>query len=108
VNHTLFRLEYSPSILEPVRPGAVSLDRTLCLLTFSHFVIVNKTFLSLFLSPTHPPTPPSSQVMTMRNSLSNADLYSYSMILSESRFASTASTPPAFTASTAVPSTSTA
>jgi hypothetical protein len=43
-------VEYSPSILEPVRPGAVSPDRALCLPTFSHFVIVNKTSLSLFLS----------------------------------------------------------
>jgi hypothetical protein len=41
-------VEYSPSILEPVRPGAVSPDRALCLPTFSHFVIVNKT--SLYLS----------------------------------------------------------
>ena len=40
-------IEYSPSILEPVRPGAVSPDRALCLPTFSHFVIVNKTSLSL-------------------------------------------------------------
>ena len=39
-------LEYSPSMLEPVRPGAVSPDRELCLPTFSHFVIVNKTSLS--------------------------------------------------------------
>jgi len=42
-------IEYSPSILEPVRPGAVSPDRALCLPTFSHFVIVNKTSLSLSL-----------------------------------------------------------
>jgi hypothetical protein len=40
-------VEYSPSTLEPVRPGAVSPDRALCLPTFSHFVIVNKTSLSL-------------------------------------------------------------
>ena len=40
-------VEYSPSMLEPVRPGAVSPDRALCLPTFSHFVIVNKTSLSL-------------------------------------------------------------
>ena len=32
----------SPSMLEPVRPGAASPDRALSLLTFSHFVIVNK------------------------------------------------------------------
>ena len=43
-------VEYSPSMLEPVRPEAVSPDRALCLLTFSHFVIVNKTSLSLSLS----------------------------------------------------------
>jgi hypothetical protein len=36
-------VEYSPSMLEPVRPGAVSPDRVLCLPTFSHFVIVDKT-----------------------------------------------------------------
>jgi len=36
-------VEYSPSMLEPVRPGAVSPDRAMCLPTFSHFVIVNKT-----------------------------------------------------------------
>jgi hypothetical protein len=35
-----------PSMLEPVRPGAVSPDRALCLPTFSHFLIVNKTSLS--------------------------------------------------------------
>jgi hypothetical protein len=29
-------VEYSPSMLEPVRPGAVSPDRALCLPTFSH------------------------------------------------------------------------
>jgi hypothetical protein len=45
-------VECSPSILEPVRPGAVSPDRALCLPTFSHFVIVNKTSLSLTLSHT--------------------------------------------------------
>jgi hypothetical protein len=43
-------IEYSPSILEPVRPGALSPDRALCLPTFRHFVIVNKTSLSLSLS----------------------------------------------------------
>jgi hypothetical protein len=46
-------VEYSPSILEPVRTGAVSPIRALCLPTFSHFVIVNKTSLSLSLSHTH-------------------------------------------------------
>ena len=45
-------VEYSPSMLEPVRPGAVSPDRALCLPTFSHFLIVNKTSL--------PPPPPHS------------------------------------------------
>ncbi len=40
-------VEYSPSMMEPVRPGAVSPDRALCLPTFSHFVTVNKTSLSL-------------------------------------------------------------
>ena len=43
-------VEYSPSMLEPVRPGAVSPDRALYLPTFSHFVIVKKTSLSLSLS----------------------------------------------------------
>jgi hypothetical protein len=47
-------VEYSPSMLEPVRPGAVSPDRALCLPTFSHFVIVNKTSFS-------PPPPLSFQ-----------------------------------------------
>jgi hypothetical protein len=42
--------EYSPSMLEPVRPGAVPPDRAVCLPTLSHFVIVNKTSLSLSLS----------------------------------------------------------
>jgi hypothetical protein len=37
-------VEHSPSMLEPVRPGAVSPDRALYLPTFSHFVIVNKNF----------------------------------------------------------------
>ena len=37
-----------PSLIgDPVRPGAVSLDRALCLPTFSHFVMVNKAPLSL-------------------------------------------------------------
>jgi hypothetical protein len=39
----------SPSMLEPVRPGAVSPDRALCLPTFSQFVIVIKTSFSLSL-----------------------------------------------------------
>jgi hypothetical protein len=43
-------VEYSKSMLEPVRPGAVSPDTALYLPTFSHFVIVNKTSLSLSLS----------------------------------------------------------
>jgi hypothetical protein len=42
-------VEYWPSMLEPVRPGAVLPDRALCLPTFSHFLIVNKTSLSLSL-----------------------------------------------------------
>jgi len=40
-------VEYSPSMLEPVRPGAVSPDRALYFPTFSPFVIVNKISLSL-------------------------------------------------------------
>ncbi len=52
--------------LEPVRPEAVLPDRALCLPTFSHFLIVNKTSLSLSLSllpsprllPPPPPPPP--------------------------------------------------
>jgi hypothetical protein len=40
-------VEHSPSMLEPVRPGAVSPERALCLPTLSHFLIVNKTSLSL-------------------------------------------------------------
>ena len=40
-------VEYSPSMLEPVHPGAVLPDRALCLPTFTHFLIVNKTSLSL-------------------------------------------------------------
>jgi hypothetical protein len=47
---TRLGVEYSPSMLEPVRPGAASPDRALCLPTFSDFVIVNKTSLSLSLS----------------------------------------------------------
>ena len=45
--HTESGVEHSPSMLEPVRPEAMSPDRALCLPTFSHFVIVNKTSLSL-------------------------------------------------------------
>jgi hypothetical protein len=37
-------------VLEPVRAEAVLPDRALCLPTFSHFLIVNKTSLSLSLS----------------------------------------------------------
>jgi hypothetical protein len=37
-------------MLEPVRPEAVLPDRALCLPTFSHLLIVNKTALSLSLS----------------------------------------------------------
>jgi hypothetical protein len=43
-------VEYSPSRLEPVRPGAVSPNRALCLPIFSHFLIVNEPSLSLSLS----------------------------------------------------------
>ena len=50
-------VEYSPSMLEPVRPGAVSPDRALCLPTFSHFVIVNKNSLSLSLFLSLSPSP---------------------------------------------------
>jgi hypothetical protein len=39
----------SLSMLEPVHQGAVSPDRALCLPTFSHFLIANKTSLSLSL-----------------------------------------------------------
>ena len=35
-------VEYSQSLLEPVRPGAVLPDRALYLPTFSHLLIVNK------------------------------------------------------------------
>jgi len=38
-------------MLEPVRPEAVFPDRALCLPTFSHFLIVNKTSLSVSVSP---------------------------------------------------------
>ena len=44
-------VEYLPPMLEPVCPWAVSPDRALCLPTFSHFLIVNKTSLSLCLAP---------------------------------------------------------
>ena len=37
-------------MLEPVRPETVLTDRAWCLPTFSHFLIVNKTSLSLSLS----------------------------------------------------------
>jgi hypothetical protein len=53
-------VEYSPSMLEPVRPGAVSPDRALCSPTFSHFVIVNKTSLFLSLPPPLTPHPPTN------------------------------------------------
>jgi hypothetical protein len=42
---------YSPSHAGDVRPEAVLPDRALCLPTFSHFLIVNKTSLSLSLPP---------------------------------------------------------
>jgi len=41
---------HSPSMLEPVRPGALTPDRAFCLPTLSHYLIVNKTSLSLSLS----------------------------------------------------------
>jgi hypothetical protein len=73
-------LEYSPSMLEPVRPGALLPDRALCLPTFSHFVIVNKTSLSL-----PPPTPPPKAKRSMRTGgkteRRRRRIYSYSMIL---------------------------
>ena len=46
-------IEYSPSMLEPVRPEAVLPDRALCLPTFSHLLIVNPTSLSLSLCTSH-------------------------------------------------------
>jgi len=57
-------VEYSPSILEPVRPGAVSPDRELCLPTFSHFVIVNKTSLPLSLSLSSSTTTTTCQALS--------------------------------------------
>jgi hypothetical protein len=52
-------VEYSQSMLEPARPGVLLPDWALCLPTFSHFVIVNKTSLSP--SPSlSPPPPPCS------------------------------------------------
>ena len=38
-------VKYSPSYSGPMRPEAVLLDRALCLPTFSHFLIANKTSL---------------------------------------------------------------
>jgi hypothetical protein len=46
-------LASSSSLPEPVRPGAMSPDRALCLPTFSHFLIVNKTSLPLSLQYIH-------------------------------------------------------
>ena len=44
-------VEYSPSMLEPVRPGAVSPDRALCVPTFTHLVMSIKLLvISLSLS----------------------------------------------------------
>jgi hypothetical protein len=43
-------VQYSRSCDGPVRPEAVLPDRALCLPTFSHFLIVNKTSLSLSLT----------------------------------------------------------
>ena len=48
-------LSLSPSMLEPVRPEAVSPDRALCLPTLSHFSIVNK-LLCLSLCRSHTPS----------------------------------------------------
>ena len=56
-------VEYSPSVLEPVRPGAVSPDRASCLPTFSHFLIVNKTSLFISLSLTQYPLPPPAKII---------------------------------------------
>jgi hypothetical protein len=58
-------VEYSPSMREPVRPGAVSPDRALCLPTFCHFLIVNTTSLSLTHSPSHSPSPSSSLSLSL-------------------------------------------
>jgi hypothetical protein len=47
-------IKYPPPrhMLEPVRPEAVLPDRALCLPTFSHFWIVNKTSISpLLITP---------------------------------------------------------
>jgi len=49
-------------MLEPVRPEAVLPHRALCLPTFSHFLIVNKTSLPLSLGGRSPVSHPTSDV----------------------------------------------
>jgi hypothetical protein len=61
-------------MLEPVRAEAVLPDWALCLPTFSLFLIVNKTSLSLC----HPPTSTPSSSFTEREQASDHELGSAS------------------------------
>jgi hypothetical protein len=67
-------VEYSPSMLEPVRPGAVSPDRALCLPTFSHFLIVNKTSSLSPLSLGSEAPPPRSLIIRRRKAAGIVEL----------------------------------
>jgi hypothetical protein len=58
-------VEYSPSMLKPVRPGAVSPDMALCLSTFIHFAIVKKTSRALTLSKERAPQGPPSHTWVL-------------------------------------------
>jgi hypothetical protein len=70
-------------MLEPVRPEAVLPDRALCLPTFSRFLIVNKTSLSLSSPSTvsHPcQVKPGSRILSEVEEKEEED-FSYSTIL---------------------------
>jgi hypothetical protein len=60
-------------MLEPVRPGAVSPGRALCLPTFSHLLIVNKTSLARALSLSLSPSLPRSLSLSLFLSLSKCE-----------------------------------
>jgi hypothetical protein len=77
-------------MLEPVRPGPVSSDRALCIPTFSRFLIVNKTFLSISHSLTH------SLSHSLMHSLFHTLSRSLSLSLAPSRSLSLSHPPPPF------------
>ena len=63
------------NLLEPVRPRAVSPDRAMCLPTFSHFLFVNKTALSLSLNARHAPNRLAQLVAFLQRTAGSSEVF---------------------------------